>query len=423
LVLAVGRSGSASIDENEFGGLFSMKAQWNREEFEQFLQGAGVETGPDAEVLRTLHVDYLGALEQEAEAAATALRAATEAKRDGVRTGPDVEQPWALAPEAIGVTDVYCAWPIRRAALRERFEEQMVDLVPEPMRPAWDEAARRLRRFRMLPVIASYTRNRQVIDPFLCVKDLTVSPAESQRLAAIQPSLEIACDEKLRAAESVWHVLGRQSAFIALHRPDRTVPLNEEESRRYQAIHDELTARCDDVSQAQRACAAQLLDALDEHRTDLQDCLDRAMFPTLFHESPAHLVLQALMEFDALSPEARRAVGAIDADFQPAIQSLNRRIIAAMKTWEEPEAALRRNQRAAELESQGIDSSGPGGPYLGHPAEPLFKQRLELVRSTCAALRAVVDDGQFDALPPHVRLVLHWPSAQPPQLPARPGPN
>ena len=153
--------------------------------------------------------------------------------------------------------------------------------------------------------------------------------------------------------------------------------------------------------------AAQIASHLSENVQQFIDEVMRVEYPSVFLPSPVDLAVERLRRINSLTADQKVAVEDVYASYSSQRIPLRRRITRGLLRWEDPGSA--ELKRRVALYSQYLNEGRD--PWLAgqdHPAMKWFEKRRSLAKTTCARLRGIFSDNEFDSLPMSIQIILSW---------------
>ena len=307
-----------------------------------------------------------------------------------------------------------------RDRLESGFEGDVAAVLDDAGRAAWGDIVRAARRERVLARVAVRSGGRPRADLSAVLDGLDLGVAERAGVREAREAYESHIDRVLAGFEESQ--LERRLAFDTANGVSgsyRTVleiegPLDvchgPADPDAVTAAHEADTAACDRVW----AACDQLTDAVAaalpaESAEAFRASVASVTYPAIHADGPVEHAVSLLGETFSGDGRLVSEIERIAADHATALAGIRRGQIDAMHRWEHPDRSERKRREVVRAGWQ----HGIHDDYTDvNPVIPHLIARRRLEASTCQRLRDLFDDETYANMPPAIRLLVGWASAE-----------
>lgn len=298
--------------------------------------------------------------------------------------------------------DEQFAWKTLCKKLDAQFDNDVRLFLTKKQLEIWITTIQSSRRRRILPEVRQLGGIKSTADLALIIETIDLTPSDRDIIDPILSKYVVALDEALCIWENKADVLQAQIMTIAYGSIANQQNSKENLQQLWKQI-ESLAASISDLNQQYSARIESLLS--DQFAQSFVEEVYRIEYPDLFLPSPVDLAVSMVDE--TISEEQRESINAVYKAYVINRAEIRRQIIKGVYQWEHPRKRDLEKRRIAYQQyiDDGLD---PYKAYEDHPAMPWLKKRRTLAKKTCAQLRGLFANDEFEALPLRFQLLLTW---------------
>lgn len=380
------------------------KPQLSAEEFERCVDALGFQSQPDELIFRVLYKDLSEAYKYHGATARARLRDVEEARAAYLVANPQAHSPWMNEGKDFGLHSVLYGWRTERLKLERQFENDVLLMLQPRQQELWLQMTRQSRRQRVLPEVRRRGTIRSSADLISILESFELAKTESDSLRSICNDYIAVLDAELKEWENEVDAI--QAEILALAK-DMHGERGTQARERGLQLRAKIDRRATTIANTNVQYAAQIASHLSENVQRFIDEVMRVEYPSVFLPSPVDLAVERLRRIDSLTADQKVAIEDLYAFYCSQRIPLRRGIIRGLLRWEDPGSA--ELERRVALYSQYLNEGRD--PWLArqdHPAMKWFEKRRSLAKTTCARLRGIFPDNEFDSLPMSIQIILSW---------------
>lgn len=396
-ILAVPAIAQPGIDAD-----FMWSPSISQAEFEQCVDSLALSNDSDEAIFKTLYVKLLSDYHHHSALVKHRLKeidAGQAAYRAANPDTPRVHKGLAMANH-----EAQFAWKTLRKKLDAQFDNDVRLSLTLKQQENWKSVVQNSRRRRILPEVRQLGLVRSTADVVSIIEIIDLASSDRDFIEPILSEYVDAMDEALNSWENEADVLQSQIMSIA-YGPSGSEQNTREQQQQLRKQIEGLAANVSDLNHQYVARIEALLS--DQYAQSFIEEISKVEYPDLFLPSPVDLIANMIDETTQISKEQQKGINAVYEAYILKRAEIRRRIIKGIYQWEHP--------RKRDLEKRHIaykqyikDGLDPYKAFEDHPAMPWLEKRLTLAKNTCAHLRSLFADDEFEALPMRLQLLLNW---------------
>jgi len=369
-------------------------------EFEKCLAALAFSDGTDEAIFKTLYVKYLSDYRQRSTLVKLRIKE-IDAERAAYRAAnPDT--PRTHKGLALANHEAQFAWKTLRKKLDAQFDNDVRILLTQKQQEIWITVIQSSRRRRILPKVRQLGLIRSSTDLVSIIELIDLTPPVLDLIDPLLSEYVVAVDEVLCSWENEADALQAQIMTIA-YGPGGYEQKSRDRSIRLRKKIEGLAANVSDLNQQYVTRIESVLPG--QYALSFVEEVYRVEYPDLFLPSPVDLAVSAVDE--TISQEQRESINAVYKAYVIKRAEIRRQIIKGVHQWAHPRKRELENRRIV-YKQYIVDGLDPYKAYEGHPAMKWLDKRRTLAKKTCAQLRGLFTNDEFEALPLRFQLLLTW---------------
>ncbi|MCH8822685.1 MAG: hypothetical protein IH984_04165 [Planctomycetes bacterium] len=382
------------------------ESQWassiSQAEFQQCLDSLSFSDDTDEAVFNTLyakfqndyrhHSAFVKLRFKEIDAERAAYRAANP---DTLRTQKST---------VLAYNDEQFAWKTLCKKLDAQFDNDVRLCLTKKQQEIWITTIQSSRRRRILPEVRQLGLIRSSTDLVSIIELIDLTPTVLDLIDPLLSEYVLALDEVLCSWENEADALQAQIMTIA-YGPGGYEQKSRDRSIRLRKQIEGLAANVSDLNQQYVTRIQSVLPG--QYALSFVEEVYRVEYPVLFLPSPVDLAVSAVDETIQISQEQREGINAVYEAYVLKRAEIRRQIIKGVYQWEHPRKRDLEKRRIA-YKQYIVDGLDPYKAYEGHPAMKWLDKRRSLAKNTCAQLRGLFANDEFESLPLSLQLLLNW---------------
>lgn len=300
--------------------------------------------------------------------------------------------------------DEQFAWKTLCKKLDAQFDNDLRLCLTKKQLEIWITTIQSSRRRRILPEVRQLGLIRSSTDLVAIIELIDLTPPVLDLIDPLLSEYVVALDEVLCSWENEADALQAQIMTIA-YGPSGYEQKSRDRSIRLRKQIEGLAANVSDLNQQYVTRIQSVLPG--QYALSFVEEVYRVEYPDLFLPSPVDLAVSAVDETIQISQEQREGINAVYEAYVLKRAEIRRQIIKGVYQWEHPRKRELENRRIA-YDQYIEDGQNPHKAFEDHPAMPWLNKRRTLAKNTCAQLRGLFANDEFESLPLSLQLLLNW---------------